>query len=754
MRDGGAGDSAARLSPATLPSDTAARMSTNHHRTCHFCDAMCGMIVTVDDGRVTAVRGDPDDVFSRGHICPKGPAIRDLHDDPDRLRQPMRRMADGTFAPIGWDEALDEAAERLAAIIHRDGTNAVGGYGGNPMAHSHGGALGWQAILAAVGTHNRFDANSQDSNPKVFAAMQMFGDGLSLTVPDIDRTDYFLMLGANPVVSMGSVMTLGDVRARLRGVRDRGGRVVLLDPRRNETAAICDEHHFIRPGGDAAFLLSLLDTMFTSSSMDHAALDARARGAETLRILAARFPPERTERATGVPAAVVRRIAGELLAAPRAVVYARVGVCQSELGVLASWLVEAVNVVAGHFDRPGGMMFAEPVVDIGPVARVLLGNAWGRYRSRVRGLPELGGALPSAVMAEEMETPGRGRIRGFVTYAGNPVLSTPNSERLARALAGLEFMVSVDFYLNETTRHANLILPPASPLERPHFDLVMHAVAVHNTAKYSEAVLPRTPDARDDYEILTALAARIGARRVSPANIRIRRAIEAGMLRAVPSLERVVDTLIRLGSYGDKFNPASDGLDLARVRREIHGIDLGPLRPAGRKKVRTRDGRVDLAPAVFIDASRHIEEWVDAARDGLVLIGRRHLRSGNSWMHNLPSLAKGPARDAMLVSTADAARLGLRADDAVRVTSRAGSIVARAMPTGEMMEGVVSVPHGLGHQRVAATMRVAGGLAGENVNALTDDQWVEPILGDSIFNGVQVRVERIAEDADAPRAAR
>lgn len=714
-------------------------MSEVRYHTCNLCDAMCGLAFTVENNAVTAVRGDVDDVFSRGHLCPKGPALRDLHEDPDRLRQPVRRTAKG-WEPVGWDEALDEAADRLAAIVTRDGPDAVAAYGGNPMANNHGGALGWQALLAALGTRNRFDANSQDSNPKIFACMQMYGDGLSLTVPDIDRVDLLVMLGANPAASMGSVMALGDVRTRLRGVRERGGRLVLFDPRRTESAALCDEHHFLRPGADAALLLGLLCALFETGRVDLAALDRRARGADALHTLAARFPPERVAACTGVDAAVVRRLAGELLATPRAVVYARVGVCQNEHGVLASWLVECVNVVTGNFDRAGGMMFCRPAADIGPIARVLLGNVWGRYRSRVRGLPELAGAFPSAVMAEEMDTPGPGQVRGFVTFAGNPVLSTPNGPRLAAALSRLEFMVSVDHYLNPTTRHAHLVLPPVSALERSHFALIMHTVAVRNTVKHSLPVLDRAPGALDDYEILTELAARVAGRRLSPGAAG--RALTRTLRAARPGPDAIIDALLRAGAYGDRYVPGREGLSLAKVREAVHGIDLGELQPAGRAKVRTADGRVDLVPRVYADAIPHLDRWVGAPRPALALIGRRHLRSLNSWMHNLPSLVKGPDRTALWMHPDDALARGVADGDRVRVSSRAGRVEARVRVTDELMRGVVSLPHGYGQSTAEGQERVAAGLGGVNVNALTDETAVEPILGDSILNGVPVDVER------------
>jgi anaerobic selenocysteine-containing dehydrogenase len=692
---------------------------------CNLCEALCGMRVSVEDNRVTGIRPDPDDVFSRGHICPKGPALRELLDDPDRLRTPVRRVGAG-WEPVGWDAALSEIAARIRDVRARHGRDAVGFYVGNPTVHSHRAALGAQLFTAALGSKNRFDPNSQDSAPRLFACMQVYGDVAAIPVPDLDRTDYLLLLGANPVASNGSMMALGDARARLRGVRERGGRVVLIDPRRTETAAIADAHHFIRPGGDAALLLSLLHVLFAEGLVDEARVDRVATGLAAVRAIAARFPPERVAAAVGVPAATVRDIARELAGARRAVVYGRVGTCQNPFGPAASWLIEVLNVVTGNFDREGGVMFAEPAADVGRLARLFLGDSYARFRSRVRGLPELLGALPSAVMAEEMETPGPGRIRAFVSFAGNPVLSTPNGERLARAIEGLELVVAIDPYVNETSRLAHLILPPAHVFEVGNYDLILLGLAVRNVAKYSPPILARAPGARDDWEILSELSARVLGL-PEPAARALGRAT-----RDLP--DHVVDLLLRVGPHR---------LSLAALRNAPHGIDLGPLRPSGGRRVRTPGGRVRLAPEVFVNDAPRIERWLDARADGgLVLIGRRHLRSNNSWMHNLPSLTKGPSRAALLMHPADAGRLGLSGGECVRVKSRVGEVTVRLAVTDEIMPGVVSMPHGFGHAPAAGTLRVAGALEGASANALTDELLVEPIVGASILNGVPVTVEK------------
>jgi len=687
------------------------------------------MSVTVEGGRVTGIRGDPDDVHSRGHICPKGPALRELLEDPDRLRAPVRRTATG-WETIGWDEALGEAADRLRAIQRRHGKDAVGLYVGNPTVHSHRAALGTELLTATLGTQNRFDPGTQDSAPRLFACREVYGDVTSIPVPDLDRTDHLLILGANPAVSNGSMMSLGDARGRLAGVRARGGRLVVVDPRRTETAALADAHHFIRPGGDAALLLAILHVLFAEALVDEARVASMASGLGTLRELAGRFPPSRVAAAIGLDAAAIQGIARELGGARRAVVHGRIGTCQNEFGPIASWLIESLNVVTGNFDRAGGAMFAAPAADVARLARLLLGGGGGaRHRSRVRGLPGLLGTLPSAAMAEEMETPGEGQIRGFVTFAGNPVLSTPNSARLSRALAGLEHMVSIDFYVNETSRHAHLVLPPAHPFEVGNYELVLLGLAVRNVARYSPPILDRPDGARDDWEILSELSARLAV----PSGGIARAARRLG--RNLP--DRVVDALLRAGPHR---------LTLEALRRAPHGVDLGPLQPSRADKVRTPDGRVRLAPEVFVREVPRVERWVAervaAAAGGgeLVLIGRRQLRSNNSWMHNARSLVKGPSRAQLLMNPADAARLGLVSGGRVRVRSRVGEVTATLAVTEDMKPGVVSLPHGFGHAEAAATLRVAGAVEGPNVNVLTDDQTLEPLVGAALLSGVPVTV--------------
>jgi anaerobic selenocysteine-containing dehydrogenase len=480
-----------------------------HFRTCHLCEAMCGIAIDLEGDRIVAIRGDKDDPFSRGHVCPKAVALQDVHEDPDRLRRPLRRTASG-WEEVSWEAALDEAASRLAAVQRAHGRNAVAFYQGNPVVHNHGAILFGQLFQRSLGSRSRYSATSVDQLPQMLASLLMFGHQLMLPIPDVDRTDFLLVLGANPLVSNGSLLTAPGIERRLKALRARGGRLVVVDPRRTETAALADLHLPIRPGGDAFLLAALVHTLASEKRLAPGRLAAFADGLDALVEAVQPFSPEAAAGRTGIDAATIRTLARDFSEASSAVAYGRVGICTQEFGGLASWLVNALNVVSGNLDRPGGAMFPSPAVDIvGFADRIGQRGHFDKGRSRVRGLPEFGGEWPAAVLAEEIETPGEGQLRALVTSSGNPVLSTPNGARLDRALASLDFMVSIDLYLNETTRHAHLILPPTFALERSHYDLVFHTLAVRNTAKFSEALFPAPKASLHDWQILLGLAARL-----------------------------------------------------------------------------------------------------------------------------------------------------------------------------------------------------------------------------------------------------
>ncbi|MFP2908179.1 molybdopterin oxidoreductase family protein [Pyxidicoccus sp. 3LFB2] len=737
-------------------SDSAA--SRVHFRTCNLCEAMCGLRIELEGNHITSIRGDEEDPFSRGHICPKALALKDLYEDPDRLRHPMRRTANG-WEQVSWEDALDETARRLHATQKEHGRDAVAVYLGNPNVHNTGNIMFGPQLLRTLRSRNRYSATSVDQLPHQLVAYLMFGHQLLVPIPDIDRTQYMLVMGANPLASNGSLMTAPDVRARLRAIQQRGGRVVVVDPRRTETAGIADSHVFIRPGTDALALLALLHVALVEGVRPARATSPRTwRGAgHGRRELAREFTPERVAPHTGVPADVLRGIARDFLAADGAVCYGRMGLSTQPFGSLCQWLINVLNTVTGNLDREGGAMFTLPAFDIvgGPKALGLGRGSIGRWKSRVRGLPEFGGELPVAALAEEILTPGDGRVRALLTLAGNPVLSTPNGAQLDKALGGLDFMVSIDPYLNETTRHAHLILPPVSPLERSHYDIAFHVLAVRNTAKYSPALFEPGPDGRHDWQILLALQHRLETLRKGRPSVRAMLKYQA-VSRLGP--ERLLDLGLRLGPHGSRFRPLKQGLTLAKLRAAPHGVDLGPLKPCLPHRLQTKDRRIHLAPeALVADVQRLRERFPESAapevRDGeLLLIGRRHLRDNNSWMHNVAGLVKGKPRCTLMMHPEDAAKRGLTDGADVTVSSRVGEVTVPIAVTDDVMPGVVSLPHGYGHGRQGTRLNVAAGHAGASINDLTDDRALDALSGNAAFSATPVQVRPAARASATPAA--
>ena len=718
------------------------------HRTCPLCEATCGLAIEVADGRVERIRGDAEDVFSHGFLCPKGVSLKPLHEDPDRLRVPL---VDGDEAT--WGEAFAVIDERLGAVRAAGGDDSVAVYLGNPTAHSFSALLYSRPLLKALGTKNLYTASTVDQMPKQVAAGLMFGGALSVPVPDVDRTEYLLVLGANPLASNGSLMTAPDMRGRLRALRARGGRVVVVDPRRSRTAEAADEHLFIRPGTDALFLFALVHVLEAEglvTPVDHLA------GVDDVLALAADFAPGPVADATGIPAATIERVARSLAGAPRAAVYGRIGTCTQEFGTLASWLVDVLNALTGNLDRVGGAMFPRAAAGAsntqGPGGRGK-GFRTGRWHSRVRGAPEVFGELPVGVLAEEIETPGEGQVRALITNAGNPVLSTPDGARLDQALMGLDFMLSLDIYLNETTRHADVVLPAPSPLARSHYDLALYQLAIRNVANYSAPVLDAEAagEPPDEWRTLLRLAGVAGGAgpdvdvealdRFVAAEV-IRRAgrdpeEELATLEPRVGPERILDFMLRTGPYE---------LTLADLEAAPHGIDLGPLQPRLPEVLRTPSGKVELAPATIVADVPRLRAALRRSPNGeVVLIGRRQLRSNNSWMHNLDLLVRGPARCTLHVHPDTAAHLGLSDGADATVRSGVGEVVVPVEVTDAIMPGVVSIPHGWGHDVAGTKQSVARAHAGVNCNLLTGSAELEPLSGNAILNGVPVEVEPVEQ---------
>ena len=740
------------------------------NRVCPFCEATCGLAVEVEGDRIVGVRGDRDDPFSRGYICPKAYGLKELHHDPERLRRPVRRTATG-WEEIGWEEAYDEVASRVIAIRERYGSDAIGMYNGNPVVHDVG-ALIYRAVLQrALGSRSLFNSAAIDTLPKIVQTGLMFGRQFptAVPVPDIDRTHHLLIIGANPAVSHGSLMTMPDAPGRLKAVIARGGKVVVIDPRRTETARLASEHHFIRPGGDAALLLAMVHTLFEEDLVDLGAAAGLVGGLAEVEAVARGFSPESAAAFCGIAAHTIRRIAREFAAAESAACYGRLGTCVQEFGTLATWGCDVLNILTGNLDRPGGVMFPTPAAPLDAALPKGKGFRIGRWKSRVSGQPEVGGLIPSSTMAEEMLTPGDGQVRAMILLMTNPVRSAANSEQLDAAFAGLEFLVAIDFYINETTRHAHIILPTPCAAEQSGYELPFYLLSVRNVAKWSSAAVPPPPGTPDSWEVLSTLGARLMGLGDMPAkdvdDFVFRRFAEgaidgdcpwAGLtvdevvekVEGMIGPERIIDMLLRIGPHGDGFGRRPDGLTLASVQAAAHGIDLGPLHPRLREVINTESGVIELAPSTMTDDVARLRARMGQRPDGMVLIGRRDLRCSNSFMHNLPALVKGRDRCTLQISRQDAGRMGLTAGSAARVSSRVGSVVAPVEVTDDLMPGVVSLPHGWGHDVEGARQSVARAHAGVNTNVLTDDRAYDEASGTAVLFGTPVTVEPVTQGID------
>lgn len=704
-----------------------------HKRTCSLCEATCGIEIEFNPAteEILSIKGDKDDPFSRGYICPKATALQDLHEDPDRVTTPMLKTESG-WQPIGWNQALDIAAKRFAEIQAKHGKDAIGSYLGNPNVHNYGNLLFGPLLLRALGSKNKFSATSVDQLPHHMASLHMLGHQLLLPIPDIDRTDFMIIMGANPLASNGSLMTAPDYRGRIRAIQKRGGRVLVIDPRRTETAKVADEHWFIRPGQDLVLLLAILN-IWTNEQRDELPTLPDYVESIDLASLCEGFTPDIAAKATGIDESNIRQLAKQWLAAPSAVCYARMGLSVQQYGGLCQWLVSVLNIVSGNFDRPGGVMFTKPAIDLPAILAARGGRGhFDKYRSRVRKLPEFGGEFPVAVMAEEILTSGEGQIRGMLTVAGNPIISTPNSDQLNRAFESLDFMVSIDYFINETTRHADLILPPCGPLERDHYDLIFNTFAVRNVAKYAPALFDKPKGSKEDWEILLGLAKRLNR---DSLKTRLQTSLTYAVMNWLKPVG-ILKALLKRGPYQ---------LALKTLIETPEGLDLGALEPSMPNRLFTKNKKLSLTPKVFVDELQRLRTALLAPQsDDSLLIGRRHVRSNNSWLHNSRRLTKGPRRDRLLLNPVDAERLGIAEGDTVEVTSRVATLTVQAEPCESMMLGVVSLPHGWGHDEDGVQLAQARQAGGVNANRLTDDHYLDELTGNAALNGVAVTITRVA----------
>ncbi|MEU9449212.1 molybdopterin oxidoreductase family protein [Streptomyces sp. NPDC048277] len=739
-------------------------MSRTALRICPLCEATCGLTLTIEGTRVTGARGDRDDVFSRGFICPKGASFGAVDGDPDRLRTPLVRR-DGELREATWAEAFDAVAAGIRPVVERYGANSVGVVLGNPNVHTMAGALYPPVLLAALGTRSVFTASTVDQMPKHVSSGLLFGDANAIPVPDLDHTDHLLLIGANPLESNGSLCTAPDFPGKLKALKARGGTLTVIDPRRTRTAKLADRHIAIRPGADALLLAAMAQVLFEEGLVDLGDLAPHVQGLDELRAELGDFTPDAVARAADVDAGTIRELARELAAAPTAAVYARIGSCTVPHGTLASWLVDVLNILTGNLDRPGGALFPQAATDKTPrPAGPGRGFALARWHSRVSRHPEAKGELPLSALAEEIDTAtAEGEpIRALIAIATNPVLSAPDGARLDKALDSLDFMVSVDPYLNETARHADVVLPPPPPSQSPHHDFAFNTLAVRNQVRYTRPAVPLEPGRMAETEILARLVLAAGGMHGaepsavddmvigqtlgkavtelhSPVHGRDPREL-AGQLTGDTGPERRLDMMLRLGPYGDGFGARPDGLTLEQLLAHPHGIDLGPLGSRLPQPLKTRSGQVELLPRPIADDLPRLRAALDTSPAALVLVGRRHLRSNNSWMHNVPALTGGSNRCTLHIHPEDAERLGVRDGADVRVKGAGGEVVTPAEVTDGVRPGVVSLPHGWGHDRPGTRLSHAQAAPGVNVNQLLDGSLLDPLSGNAVLNGIPIEV--------------
>lgn len=696
-----------------------------HHRACHLCEAICGLEIKTQGDKILSIKGDKEDPFSRGHICPKATALQDLHFDPDRLKHPVKRV-DGGWEQITWEEAFDTVAENLVRVQRAGGDNSVAIYSGNPNVHNYGSMTHGGILRKVLQTQSNYSATSLDQLPHQLISFAMYGHQSLIPIPDIDRTQYMLIIGGNPLASNGSIMTVPDVTKRLKAIQRRGGKFVVVDPRRTETAAIADEHYFIRPGSDAFLLMAIINTLFEENLVTTGHLTSVLEGLDAVKQSAEGFTPEMAAEQTGIEANSIRQMARDMAAADGAVCYGRMGVSVQSFGSLCQWAIQVINILTGSLDVPGGALVTSPAFGYIKPGESGAGS-FGRRHSRVRGLPEFSGEFPSSVLAEEILTPGDEQIRALITRAGNPVLSAPNGNEMDRALESLDFMVAVDFYINETTRHADIILPPTGPLEHDHYDIAFHRLAVRNTTRYNEPVFDAEENTRHDWEIYNELSSRIAV-------------LKELDFKPLPAPDQMLDMALQYGHYG-KAVGAEQALSLDVLKQYPHGLDLGPLQSGLAERLCTEDGRIHMdVDYLLADIQRLRDSRVDTDKDELLLIGRRHVRSNNSWMHNYQRLVKGKPRWQLLMHPEDLEKHQLTDNALVTIQSRVGEVTTTVSASDEVMPGVVSLPHGWGHKRKGVHMSIASEQQGVSCNDLTDDGRYDPVSGNAVLNGVPVKV--------------
>jgi anaerobic selenocysteine-containing dehydrogenase len=729
------------------------------YRSCPTCEASCGLVMEVDRAQkqVISIKGDPDNHRSKGYVCAKSQAFRYIYEDQERLTKPVKKI-DGQWQEISWEAALSETAKRLADIRDQHGKDAIAMYYGNPNGHNFSTQIYTQMFITLLNTERFFSAGSVDQQPKNLGCELLYGNGWVFPIPDLDNTDFFVCMGGNPMVSQGSLMSAPDIGNRLKALQARGGKIVVIDPRRTETADVANQHLFVRPGTDAFLLMAFVNELFATGRVTPGRLADFTDGIEKLESLSAPYTPERVAAITGVPADRLRQLVDDFCSASAPVLYARIGLCTQQFGTLASWLVDVVNILTGRLDAKGGAMFPRPATAHNDPTMVPPELGYNRWQSKARGFPEYMSMLPASLMAEEMELRGEHQVRALLTVAGNPVLSVPNGKRIHAAMDDLEFVVAFDFYINETTSQADIIIPSTTQLEHSNYDFLFSATCVRNFAQYSPQVFAPPSGALEQWEIINEVTARMNGMTRTDLEAMMLDGMIAQLQANAPDLahlsvddikqktaehegpERLLDIMLRAGPYGDKFE--GDGLTLAQLKQMPHGLDLGALEPRFPELLATRNKRIDIAPDIITSDIPRLQAALEKGPgDQMLLIGRRHIRDMNSWLHNLNNYARGKNRCTLLINSQDAQRIGLTAGGIARITSKVGEFDAEVDINDSIMPGVVSLPHGFGHTYRNTRQSVATALTpGVSANDLVDDNEMDVPSGTSVVNGVPVSI--------------
>ena len=697
-----------------------------HYKACHLCEAICGLEIKTKGNEILSIKGDKNDPVSHGFICPKATAIADIHNDPDRLKMPHKRVGD-QWQEISWDEAIELAAQKIYETQSKYGNDSIGFFAGNPGVHNYGNLTHGPAFRRVCKTKNHFSATSLDQLPHQLTSLAMYGHQFALPIPDVDHTQLMVIIGGNPIASNGSIMTIPNAPKRLKAIKDRGGKLVVIDPRRTETAEIATDHFFIKPGTDAYVLMSMINTLFAEGWVTTGHLTNHIKGIEQVKEAISGFSIELAQEKSGISAEAIKQLTKDLAQTERAVLYGRMGVSVQEFGALCQWAIQVINLLIGATDSIGGALLTSPAFAYVTKGAQGAGH-FNRFTSRVSGLPEFSGELPAAVMAEEILTPGEGQIKAMITIAGNPVISSANANKVDQAFESLEFYLAFDFYINATTRHADLILPPTSPLEHDHFDIAFLRFAVHNSVRLNPAIFEPEEGALHDWQAFNLLGKRLAELK----NIEF---------RELPAPDILVGMGIANDVYGEKKNPEMS-LTLEKVKAAPHGIDLGPLKPSMTERIATPDNLINAAPDFLIaDLERLANKAKQNQEHELLLIGRRHVRSNNSWMHNYHRLVKGKPRWQLMMNPLDIEKYELADESEVTITSRVGEVRTTVIASDDLMPGVVSLPHGWGHNKRGVKMGVATQQEGVNCNELTDEKFIDALCGNAALNGVPVTVK-------------